>query len=61
MTVEALSGLFGWWSKPFEVVLVYTGCMEAVMYLHSFAKEFLVGKSTLSSIFSTELDTDLLT
>ena len=46
--------------SPLEAVLVYMGCMEAMMYLHSFAKELLVGKSTLSSIFSTELDTDLL-
>ena len=46
--------------SPFEMVLVYIGCMEATMYLHSFAKELLVGNSTLSSIFSTELDTDLL-
>ena len=30
------------------------------MYLHSFAEELLAGKPTLSSIFSPELDTDLL-
>ena len=46
--------------SPLEVVFVYMGCMEAMMYLYSFAKELLVGKSTLSSICSTELDTDLL-
>lgn len=46
--------------SPLEAILVYMGCMEAMMYLHGFAKELLVGKSTLSSIFSTELDTDLL-
>jgi hypothetical protein len=46
--------------RPFEAVLVYMGCMEAMMYLHSFAKELLTGKSTLSSPFPTEPDTDLL-
>ena len=44
----------------FEAVLVYMGCMEAMMYLHSFAEELLAGKPTLSSIFSPELDTGLL-
>jgi hypothetical protein len=34
----------------FEAVLVYMGCMEAMMYLHRFAKELLAGKPTLSSI-----------
>ena len=46
--------------SPFEAVLVYMGCEEAMVYLHSFVKELLVGKSTLSFILSTELDTDLL-
>jgi MYND finger len=44
----------------FEAVLAYMECVEAMMCLHSFAKHLLVGKSTLSFIFSTELDTDLL-
>lgn len=43
-----------------EAVLVHMGCMEAMMYLHSFAKELLPGKPTLSPMFSPELDTDLL-
>ena len=44
-----------------EAVLVYMACMEAMIYLYSFAKELLAGKPTiLKSIFSTELDTDLL-
>lgn len=37
-----------------KAVLVYMGCMEAMMYLHSFAEELLSGKPTLSSIFSPE-------
>jgi hypothetical protein len=38
--------------RLFEAVLVYMGCMEALMYLHSFAKEFLTGnKPTLSTKF----------
>ncbi len=28
----------------FDAVLVYMGCTEAMMYLYSFAKEFLAGK-----------------
>lgn len=44
----------------FEAVLVYMGCTEAMMYLHSFAKELLAGKPTSSSIFAPELDTYLL-
>jgi hypothetical protein len=44
----------------FEAVLVYMGCMEAMMYLHSFTEELLAGEPTLSSRFSSELDTDLL-
>ena len=43
-----------------EAVLVYMGCMEAITYLYSFAEELLAGKTTLSSLFSPELDTDLL-
>jgi MYND finger len=35
----------------FEAVLVYMGCMEAMMYLYRFAEELLAGKPTLSSIF----------
>lgn len=34
----------------FEAVLVYMGCMEAMMYLYSFTKELLAGKPTPSSI-----------
>lgn len=45
----------------FEAALVYMGCMEAMMYLQSFANELLVGRPTLWSIFSSGLDTDLLT
>jgi hypothetical protein len=44
----------------FEAVLVYMGCMEAMMYLYSFAQELLAGKPTLLSIFSPESDTGLL-
>jgi hypothetical protein len=44
----------------FEAVLVFMGCMEAMMYLHSFAQELLAGKHTLLSIFSPEIDTGLL-
>jgi len=44
----------------FEAVLVYMGCMEAMMYLHGFAEELLAGKPTLSSMSSPELHTDLL-
>jgi hypothetical protein len=43
----------------FEAALVHMGHMGAIMYLHSFAEKLLVGKHTLSSIFSHELDTDL--
>lgn len=43
-----------------EPVLVYMGCMEAMMYLYVFVKELLAGMSTLSSIYSPELDADLL-
>jgi hypothetical protein len=43
-----------------EPVLVYMGCMETMMYLYSFFKEILASMSTLSSIYSPELDTDLL-
>jgi hypothetical protein len=44
----------------FEAVLEYMGCMEAMMYLYSFAQELLAGKPTLLSIFSPESDTGLL-
>jgi hypothetical protein len=27
----------------FEAILVFMGCMESMMYLYSFAKEFLAG------------------
>lgn len=53
--------------KPFPVCLgdnrspfEFMGCMEAMMYLHSFAQELLAGNPTLLSIFSPELDTGLL-
>lgn len=45
----------------FDAVLMYMGCTEAMMYLHSFAKELLAGKPTPSSISSPELDIYLLT
>lgn len=41
-----------------EAVLVYMGCVEAMMYLYSFAEKLLAGKSTLSSMFSPGLDID---
>lgn len=44
----------------FEPVLVYMGCMEAMMYLYSFAKELLIGMFTLLSIYFPEIDIDLL-
>ena len=44
----------------FEPVLVYIGCMEAMMYLYSFVKELLAGISTLSSTYFPELKTNLL-
>lgn len=43
-----------------EAVLVYTGCTEALRYLHNFAKELLAGSPTLPK-FSSILDTDYLT
>ena len=43
-----------------EAVLVHMGCMEAMMYLYSFANELLTGTSPLSSVFSPSLDIDLL-
>jgi len=36
----------------FEAVLVYMGCMETMMYLHSFAEELLAGKPPSSHIVS---------
>jgi len=44
----------------FEPVLVYMGCMEAMMYLYNFVKELLASVPTLSSLFSPEVDPDLL-
>ena len=44
----------------FEAVLVCMGCMEAMMYLYSFAQELLASKPTLLSIFSPEIYTGLL-
>jgi hypothetical protein len=41
-------------------VLVYIGCIEAIIYLYSFFKELLASMSTLSSIYSPELDINLL-
>ena len=41
-----------------EPVLVYMGCMEAMMYLHGFAKELLAGMANTPLMFSLELDTD---
>ena len=34
-----------------EAVLVYMGCVEAMMYLHGFAKELFAGKPATSPIF----------
>jgi hypothetical protein len=45
----------------FEAALVHMWCMEAVMYLHIFARELLAIKPTLLSIFSPELGPGLLT
>jgi hypothetical protein len=36
------------------------GCVEAILYLHSFAEELLAGKLTLPSLSSPKLDTALL-
>ena len=44
----------------FEAALVYMGCLEAMMYLYGFAKEFFAGKPTLSSLFPPERGADLL-
>jgi hypothetical protein len=43
-----------------EPVLVYIGCIEAIIYLYSFFKELLASMSTLPSIYSPELDINLL-
>ncbi len=41
-----------------EAFLVHMSCMEAMLYLHSFTKELLAGKPSLSSMFFPGLDID---
>lgn len=41
--------------RLFEAALVFSSCMEAMMFLHSFVTELLVGKSTVKSQFSSAI------